>query len=181
MKRINYLLTWTERRAGIALPAFAPAFRAPLLALACALALVAVLWAVQQARLASLQSGGAEFEQRLAALDVQTERVRGIERELTRLRLLEARIAAIRRSGPLRANEIATLGNQLPGDTWLTSLRADRSSLALEGRGARIEAVAAALAALARLPAYGAARLLSVREAPPGNGVSYALALDSRP
>ena len=107
-------------------------------------------------------------------------RVRAIEGDLARLRRLGERIDTIRRSGPLRAGEIAALGDRLPAGAWLTSLHADRAALALEGRGARIEAVAAAVAGLTQLPSYGGVRLLSVREDPAGRGVSYALALDAR-
>jgi Tfp pilus assembly protein PilN len=178
--RTNYLLTWTERHAGIALPAFAPALRRPLGVLACAVALVAVAWAIQHARLVTLEARGAEYAERLATAGIALARVRAVETDLARLRALHERIGTIRRSGPLRAGEIAALGDRLPDGAWLTSLRADRTALALEGRGARIETVAAAVANLTRLPAYGGARLLSVRDDPAGHGVSYALALDPR-
>jgi Tfp pilus assembly protein PilN len=180
MTRINYLLSWSERHTGIALPAFAPALRVPLGVFACAVTLVFVLWAVQHARLASLESRGADDARRLAAAEVDLGRVRAVERDVARFHLLGERIDAIRHSGPLHAGEIAALGDRLPAGAWLTSLHADRAALALEGRAARIEAVAAAVAALTELPSYSGAHLLSVREDPAGRGVSYALALEAR-
>lgn len=180
MRRFNYLPGWSERGAVLGLPALAPSLRAPLVALVCALALVGVLWAVQQARLASVERRGAEYARRLAALTVEIARVRALERERARLDMLRTRVDAIRRSGPLHAGEIAALGDRLPDGAWLTSLRADRGALTLEGRGARIEAVAGAVSELAGLPAYGIVRLLWVRAESAGSGVSYALALDAR-
>ena len=177
---MNYLPGWSERHAGVALPAVAPALREPLGVLGCALALVAIVWAVQHARLASLETRGADYAERLASGAVALARVRDLETDVARLRSLHERVDAIRRTGPLRAAEIATLGDRLPDDAWLTSLRADRAALALEGRSSRIESVAAAVAGLTRLPAYGGVRLLSVREDPAGHGVSYALAVDAR-
>jgi len=180
VRRFNYLLGWSERGAILGLPALAPALRAPLVALACALALVGVLWAVQQARLASVERSGAEYARRLTVLTVEIARVRALERDRARLNVLRTRVETIRRSGPLHAGEIAALGDRLPDGAWLTSLRVDRGSLTLEGRGARIEAVAGAVSGLARLPAYEIVRLLSVRAESAGSAVSYALALDAR-
>lgn len=180
MRRINYLLTWSERHAGIALPAFSPALRVPLAAFGCALALVFVMWAVQQARLGALQSRGADDARRLAAAEAGLRAVRALEGDIARLRILAERVEAVRRSGPQHAGEIAALGDRIPAGAWLTSLHADRAGLALEGRSTRIDVVATAVAGLATLPAYAGVRLLSVRDDPAGRGVRYALALDAR-
>jgi len=179
MRRINYLPGWSERHGGAALPAFAPALRVPLAAFAGALALVAVLWVVQHARLASLESRGAEFARRIAAADGELGEVHAVQRDVAHFRELGARIDAIRRSGPLRAGEIAALGDRLPSSAWLTSLRADRAAFALEGRADRIDAVAASVAGLALLSSHPAVRLLSVRDDPAAGGVTYALSLDA--
>jgi len=181
MKRINYLVSWSERYAGITLPAaLAPELRAPVAVLACSLALVAVLGAVQHARFAAVERDGAEYARRLAATQATVARVRAVESEVARLRALDARIREIRRSGPARASEIAALGNRLPADAWLTAVRADRTALTLEGHGARLSAVGRTIASLAALPPYAGARLVSVHEDPVRRGVTYALALDPR-
>jgi hypothetical protein len=179
MRRIDYVTTWTERHAGVAVRlTLAPSLRAPLAVLVCSLALVAVLWTVQHLRLLAAERDGADYERRVAAAEAGFVRVRAFERDVVRLRALTGRIAAIRRSGPQRADEIAALGNRLPPDAWLTSLRADRVALTIEGHGARLGTVGSTIAGLAHLPPYAGVRLLSVRENAARAGVDYALALD---
>jgi Tfp pilus assembly protein PilN len=181
VKRIDYRLSWTERNAGFALPTtLAPALRAPLAVLACSLALAAALWGVQHARIGALEHDGAEYERRLAAAQSGLVRVRAVERDVVRLRALDARVAEIRRSGALRASEIAALGNRLERDVWLTSLRTDRATLALEGRSARLAAVGTTIANLSQLPPYAGARLVTVHDDPSGAGVTYSITLDAK-
>ncbi len=181
MKRINYLPSWSERHVGVALPPVAAELRAPLAALAGAIALAGVLWSVQATRLNAADREGAAKAEQLAALQLDVARVRAVEHDVARLETLGERVETIRRSGALRANEIVALGNRLPADAWLSSLRADRGALAVEGHGARLTAVGEALASLAALPAYGAARLVAVHEDPVRSGVTYALALEPKP
>ncbi|HEV2737768.1 MAG TPA: hypothetical protein VGU66_04220 [Candidatus Elarobacter sp.] len=179
MRRINYLPSWSERHIGVALPSVVAAeLRAPLAAFAGSLALAGVLWGMQATRLHAAESDGAVYAERLAAAQPEIARVRAIERDVERLDALGDRVATIRRSGATRANEMAALGNRLPADVWLSSLRADRGTLAVEGHGARLAAVGTAIASLATLPPYGAARLVAVHEDPVRSGVTYALALE---
>ena len=181
MRRINYLPSWSERHIGVALPlAITAEFRAPLVALAGAIALAGLLWVVQATRLHAAERDGATFAERLAAMQIDVARVRAVTRDVERFRALDERVEALRRSGAAHANEIAALGNQLPPDAWLSSLRADRGTLALEGHGARLAAVGTTIASLAALPAYGAARLVAVHEDPVRSGVTYALSLEPR-
>jgi Tfp pilus assembly protein PilN len=181
MRRINYLVTWSERHIGLALPpAIPPTLRAPLAALLCSIAFVAVVWGVQSARLRAAERDGAELARQLARSEREVAAVHAIERDAMRLRTLAERIATVRGSGTVRATEIAVIGNRLPRDAWLTSLHADHGALALEGRGARLSAVGAAIAELAQLPSYAGARLISVHEHPTRMGVTYAIALEAR-
>jgi Tfp pilus assembly protein PilN len=182
MKRINYLPSWSERHIGVALPSlFTAELRAPVAALAGAIVLAGVLWGVQQTRLHSAERDGAAYADRLAATQLDVARVRAVERDVERLRSLRERVDGIRRSGGVRANEIAALGNRLPADVWLSSVRADRGTLAIEGHGARLAAVGATIASLAALPAYRAARLVAVHTDPVRSGVTYALSLEPSP
>ncbi|HEV3089012.1 MAG TPA: hypothetical protein VGX96_17505, partial [Candidatus Elarobacter sp.] len=81
MTRINFLIGWSERSIGIALPnTIPPALRLPVLALAAAIGLVILLFAVQAARLRSVEREGAAFDGRLSALDAEVARVRAVER-----------------------------------------------------------------------------------------------------
>jgi Tfp pilus assembly protein PilN len=181
MRRINYLPSWSERHIGVALPVVAAELRAPLAALGGAIALAGVLWGVQETRLHAAEHDGAAYAERLAATQVDVARVRAVERDVERLRALGERIGAIRRSGASRANEIAALGNRLPADAWLSSLRADRGTLAVEGHGARLAAVGTTISSFAALPAYRTARLVAVHEDPVRSGVTYALSLEPKP
>ena len=180
MRRIDYLPSWSERRLGVALPAIDAELRAPLVAFTGAIALAGVLWGVQAARFHAAEADGAVYAERLAATELDVARVRAVERDVARTVALAERIAAIRRSGALRANEIAALGNQLPANVWLSSLRADRDTLAVEGHSARLSAVGATIASLATLPAYRATRLVAVHEDPLRSGVTYALSLEPK-
>jgi len=179
MTRIDYAPSWLERRLGIAPPAIAPQMRVPLIALVAALALVAVLWAVQAVRLRAAADAGAVYASRLAAIEPDVGRVRALEADVARLRDLDARITAIRRSGPSAARAIAALGDRLPDGVWLSALRADRGTLALEGRGRRFATIGTMLSRLATLPGYGAPRLVAAREDATRNGVGYTIEVES--
>lgn len=180
MKRIDYRLTPSERRLGIDLAALvAPSLRGPLAILACALGMTVVVASVEDARLRAAVHDGAQDQRRLAAVELVLARARAAERDVARLRALETEAAAFRRSGDAEASRIASLGNRIPAGAWLTSLRADRGALQLEGGGVGVGLVAAALSALAQLPAYGEPRLLSLHESPLHHGVTYALSLEA--
>ena len=88
---------------------------------------------------------------------------------------------AVRRSGTVRANEVAAIGNALPPDAWLTGMRFDPASIAIEGHGARMRAIAETLDALARVHGVTAARLVSARRDAMRSDVIYAIALERRP
>jgi Tfp pilus assembly protein PilN len=181
MKRINYLTSWSERRLGVALPSsVAPRLRAPLAALAAALALVGLLWMVQATRLHAAEREGVAYAQRLAAIEIAVARVRVVERDVARLRILSERVAEVRGSGARSASEVAALGNRIPAGAWLTLLRADRAALALEGRSARIDTVGSMIAALAGLPPYVGARLVTLRDDPVRADVTYAIEVDRK-
>jgi Tfp pilus assembly protein PilN len=181
VKRINYLESWSERRIGIALPsAISPSLRAPLAVLACSLALVFVLWSVQQARLHAAQRDGESYARRLAMLEADLARVRAAQREVAAMRDLAGRLDALHRSGSRQADDIAALGNRLPDDAWLTALRVDRTGFEMQGRAARMASIGRTLAELARLSAYGGTRLISARDEAARGGVTYAIALERR-
>ena len=104
-----------------------------------------------------------------------------MQRELARLRSVAQRVEATRRSGPREASEVAALGNRLPPEVWLTTLRIAPDAIALEGRSTRLDGVAAAMRALARSPQVAQARLVSAHDDTLHGGVAYAIALDRRP
>jgi len=181
VKRINYLITPTERIFGRALRfAVAPRLRPPLVAIAGALASLSVPCCVEMTRLHHLEQTGVEYEMRLASAAIDVRQVHGLEREVTRLRFMSDQLASVRRSGDVRANEIAALGNQLPEDVWLTALRKDGDAIDIEGGSGRLNTVAAALAALSRLPQYAEARLVAVHGEAARSEVTYSIVLERR-
>lgn len=181
MRRINYLIAPSERIFGHALRfAVSPPLRLPLIALAGALASLGLPYCVEAARWHHLERAGVAYEMRLAATELDVRQVRRLERDVARLRVMSGEVASIRRSGDVRANEIAALGNQLPSDAWLTALRKDGEALAVEGGGARLSTVAAAIATLARLPQYVGARLVAVHGEAARPEVTYSIVLERR-
>lgn len=181
MRRINYIIAPTERIFGYALrPAVTPPLRTPVAAVVGAFMFLALPYAVETTRLHHLERSGAALEAHLAATALEVRRVHGLARDVSKLRSLSDEISSIRRSGEVGANEIAALGNQLPRDAWLTALRRDGAALDVEGITPRVSTVAAAIAALARLPRYTGARLVAVRGEAPGSAVSYSIVLEPR-
>lgn len=180
MKRIDYVVTRGERLFGVAPPrTVPPRLRRPLGALAGALLLVGALHAVQDLRLAHAARTAALDARRLAATDAAVGRVRAVETDLARLRGLVRRVDEIQRSGARQAAAIAAIGDRVPGDAWLSAIRTEHGGFALEGRGARLSAVAATMAALATLPEGGGARLLDVHGERDRADVSYAIVLET--
>ena len=179
MTRMNYLVHPLERIAGVPLPHALPrAMRGPLLALASALAFTTVLHIVEAQRLHDVQVAAARVARALAETTPAVERIRALQRDVERLRARSAADDALRRSGTDAANAIARIANALPDGTWLTSLRVDPATIALDGRAARVDGVATALESLATLREARSARLLSARAEHAGGEVSYAIVLD---
>ena len=180
MKRINYVVTRSERLLGVASPrAVALRLRRPLSGLGGALLLVGALHGAQCVRLGNAARGTAFDAARLAATEAAAGRVHVVENDVVRLRALVRRVDDMRRSGARHAAAIAAIGNRIPNDAWLSAIRAEHGGFALEGRGTRLSAVAATMAALATLPQAGGTRLLDVHGDRDRADVTYALALDT--
>jgi len=181
VKRINHLVTPSERWFGVDVPSLvSPALRAPLAVLACAIAFIVLVGAAEQLRLRAAERDGEGYARSLAAAEHDVATVRAVAADVTRLRTLNVQAETIRRSGPEHAATIAALGNRVPAGAWFTSLRADRTTLAIEGGGDRLATVAALLPRLAHVAPYADARLLAVHEDPVRTGLTYAIALEAR-
>ena len=137
------------------------ALRGPLCALAASLILVALTSTVQALRLHALDREAGAIAARRAVLEPALTRLHATQRAVSRLEQLAAANSTVRSSGGLSANEIASIGNALPIDAWLTTLRVTPRTIALEGRTARVRTVAATLSALERVRGVAAVRLLS--------------------
>ena len=178
MKRFNYLRSRTERAFGIVVPSFSHAqTRRRLWWYAAALAIVCAVGLVQEVRYRRLEHDGAALAARLALTRAAAEHVRATERDTARMRRLAASIARVRASGTVLANELATIGNTLPDDAWLTSVRIAPSALSIEGRSRHVRGVAAALGNLSSVAGSGPVRLLAMRLDAARSEMTYSIAL----
>lgn len=182
MNGFTYLVTPVERLAGEALaPAALRPLRAPLLALAGAVFLVGVSAAMQHARLAAAMREGDALASELVRTHVAVTRVRAIEADRNRLLALNRRVQEIERSGAVHAGELAAIGNGIPADAWISSIRVDAAGYAIEGRAARLASIGTTMDALARVMPSAHVRLRSVREDDAERGVIYAIGLEVIP
>lgn len=180
MKRIDYL---RQAVRPIRLPFAAPGakLRRTLAVFGLTAVAISATAAAEAGRLAGLQRTGTALTEQLHRADADAADARALQRELARLQGIARRVAATRRSGPDGANDVAALGNRLPSNVWLTSLRRAPDTVSLEGRSAQLEAVAATMRALARAPQVVEARLVSAHDDTLHGGVAYAIAVDRRP
>jgi Tfp pilus assembly protein PilN len=181
VKRINYLVAPGERLFGDTLrSAASPRLRLAVVAIGGALASLVLPYCAESTRLHELESAASAYRTELADIAVDVGRVRGLERNIAKLRAVSDEVVAIRRSGGMRADEIAELGNALPSESWLTALRRDGEALEVQGGSARLSTVAATIAALARLSRYSGARLVSAYGGESRPQVSYSIVLERR-
>jgi Tfp pilus assembly protein PilN len=181
MKRFNYLRSRTERAFGVAVPSlWDDHTRRGLWWYAAAIGIVCAVWLLQQARYQRLEHDGASLAARLALIRVAAEHVSETERDTARMRRIAASIARVRGSGRVLANELATIGNTLPDDAWLTSVRIAPRALSIEGRSRHVRGVAAALAGLSGVAGSGPVRLLAMRLDAARSEMTYSIALGRR-
>lgn len=181
MTRFNYASSRLERTTGAASASRRPRSRGSLIALSAALLFIAGIVIVQTLRLRVVDGDAATLAARRATLQDALSALHGAEAEARRLATLVAADRAVRRTGTLRANEVAAIGNALPADTWLTAMRVDAANVAIEGRSARMPAVAETLDALARVHGVASVRLMSARRDAIRSDVAYAIALERQP
>ncbi len=166
MKRFNYLgsRTFATRRRLHARLAVDDRIRGPLSALAATVALTATIAAIQLARLHAAQDAYAVCARRLAVSERNVASIRTLQRHVD----VEARLA--RRLNDLRSESlnnvarIAWVGNHLPHDTWLRSLRYENGTYSLDGTAARMAAVGNAMLALHVDDRTGMPQLVSIRD-----------------
>ena len=164
MTRYNYRQTTFERFAG-GLPRVVidARVRTSLAVLAAALLVVVIAAAAEQRRLAVLDGELTALRDRVAVaalIDTRDERVRATVLQERRVRTA---VLAARRDSTLAANTIARIGNQLPPQTWLTSVQNDRTGAwSVAGRSTEIAEIGTTLAAIGRLAPASSPRLVSI-------------------
>lgn len=178
--RVNYIVHPLERVVGTT-PSIPARLRAPLLALMAVSMIVVTLSAVQMVRLGSVQHRGAELRtlQRLA--QTRVDRLQTLQHEVDLLRRNAKAVGTIRRSGAVRADELARLGNGVPAGAWISAVRLQQRDVAIEGRGTGLREIGATMASLGRLPGFHAARLLDVRRTAERDAVTYTIGLERTP
>lgn len=177
MKRIDYLRPPRRDRTVLRIAADRR-WRHALVAGALAAFFVGASVLIELVRFDAARRDGVALSEQLMEADAASVRARSVQRDLERLRGVAGHLEATRRAVLANASEIAALGNRLPPEVWLTSLRVGPDAVALEGRGARLDAIAAAMSALMRLPRFAQARLVSVRSDALHGGFDYAIALE---
>jgi hypothetical protein len=93
--------------------------------------------------------------------------------------MIETRVRALRASAHESANAVAAMGNRLPHDVWLTTLRAGPQSIALDGRSEGLASLATAMTSL-RASSPRETRLVNVAADPARGGLVYALVVRPR-
>jgi Tfp pilus assembly protein PilN len=178
MTRIDYLVSRWERLLGVAPPTVVPqTLRGPLIAFIASLGLIAILGIVQAFRLGDARHDVEVATLRLARDEAALRQLDGVELEIRQLRALDREIDRIAQTGAHSTSAVAAIGNQIPHDAWLSSIRRERDGYVLEGGARHLSTVSRTLAALAALQKTGRAQLVSLAEAPESRGFRYAITL----
>ena len=178
MTRFNYAPSRFAALGAFRLSMGRPAVRGPLLALAASAVLVAATSAIQMMRLQTLEREASAIGAQRTVLEPALTRLRAAQRTVARLEAQAEARAAVLSSGTLRANEVASIGNALPRDAWLTALRVTPRTIALEGRTSRVRTVAATLTSLEHAHGVSAVRLISAHADAARPIVNYAIEVE---
>lgn len=126
--------------------------------------LVALMYVIDSTRLHVAEERRSASAEKLASSERRVRRVKLLDAEVTRLGYLVTRVDQVRISGLRRANQLATIGNKLPNDTWLTSIRYENGVYSLEGESLRIGAVGSAILSFSSVrSSLGTPHLISLR------------------
>jgi Tfp pilus assembly protein PilN len=120
----------------------------PLTALGATVCLTVTGCAIQLARLHAAQHAYAAASAQLAALHEPVERVARLRSRIVVAADVVAVVAASRRANLAHANEFASIGNRLPSDAWLRSLRYENGRYELAGVASAAATVGTAIEAL---------------------------------
>lgn len=176
--RFNYIADVRARRRTPRIDAIAidNRVRGPLAALAATVALTAAVSVVQVDRFHAARTSYIRAEERAAALRPQLDALSALRAHLATGRQLRDALDAMRRASLARVDDVAWIGNRLPAQTWLHTLRYDNGGYWLEGSSTQAAAVGASLLALADAQHQTAPELVSLHDDPAAR-VSYRLHL----
>jgi len=125
-------------------------------------ALLALIVAVELYRLIRLNAAVTLMSAR-AERSAAAGQVGSLDRDLERLRRIDAALTVARRTALGDVNDLVLLGNRLPAQTWLTRIHGDRNGTwAIEGRSVRVPEVGTALAGVQAIDPDAHVRLQSL-------------------
>lgn len=137
--------------------------RVPLAAIGAAVLAVTLGWSLEMHRLADLDGELAALQSRVDAAAGGDVHARRLMATVTRLRALRSEIAAARREALAATNTIALIGNDLPPQTWLTSVGSTATGTwTIDGRSTRVSEIGVMLRRVQSIDATAAAHLVSI-------------------
>lgn len=116
--------------------------------LGASLVVVLCAWALEVERLHEAQQSLQRAREQLERISVEAAKVKAEVDALHQTIALERRLFAVRESGTMAANRIASLALRLPAKSWLTSLHVDDSGGTITGRAIGLQSVGETLAAM---------------------------------
>jgi Tfp pilus assembly protein PilN len=154
--------------------------RRALLGLLFVAALIAVATGIERLRLARAAGAADREEARLVQAGGSVRSLRASIETIERSSAVAGRVREIQSSGTRRARELAEVGARLPKHVWLTSLECSGGGATLKGGARDFEALAHAMARLAKARTLKAPMLVSSRLHDLGSGVDFELRLAER-
>jgi hypothetical protein len=184
MTGFSYYRSPFERLAGLRrMPALDRSMLAALLAVAGALLLVAGVGAVEHTRLRTLDSDLAAMADRLTIARRDDARDDHLVASVAALRAIVHTIDDAHATTLEATNAIVRVGNTLPAQTWLTSVRGGSAgSWSFGGRSTHLDAIGTTLHTVAALDPTATAHLVSVTAAGPHARIlDFTIALEQAP
>ena len=185
MKRFNYLGRGNAapaRRIATTL-AIDNRVRGPLAALAAIVLFTAAIAAVQLSRLHTAQTALTISAIRLATSERDVASLRILQRDTDVQARLVRRLNDSRSQSLMNIAHVVWVGNHLPHDTWLRSLRFENGTYSLDGTAARMAAIGNAIIALRSDSQSGVPQLVSIRNDSSDRNarIQYVLRLEQQP
>jgi hypothetical protein len=162
--RFNYLQPPHERwYAGIPAAALAASLRVPLLLIGVAFLSVTAIWSFERHRAGMLEDQLSGLQSRLHAAANDERHARTLMTTIARLRTIGAAVSAAHRDVLVATNTIARIGNDLPPETWLTSVGATPAGAwTIGGRSTRVEEIGTMLRRVQAIDQHATVRLVSI-------------------
>jgi hypothetical protein len=184
VNRFNYHQSAYERLlAGVPAAMLTERLRAPMAVIGAALLSVAATWSIETHRAAVLGDELTGLHARLQAAAANQTHAEHLTSSVARLRAIVERVALARRDVLVATNTIATIGNDLPPQTWLTSVGSTPTGdWTIGGRSTRVDEIGTMLRRVQGIDRNATARLVSIAATGRGARVmDFVIGWDRRP